>query len=154
MITGGVSAEQAAPNYMHMKKTTRRKFIAAAALTATGAVVGTDAFAAEAGAEAYPIIHHVFFWLKNPGSKGDKEKLIAGIKTLAKIGGVHNLKVGIQAATETRDVTDKTWHVSELIFFKDVAAQAAYQKDPIHLEFVKNCSSLWEKVVVNDMQVV
>jgi hypothetical protein len=99
----------------------------------------------------YPIIHHVFFWLKNPDSKEDLNKLIAGVKTLSKIDVIHDLRVGVVADTEKRDVVDKSWAVSELMFFSNLEDQASYQNHPIHLEFIKNCSHLWEKVVVYDI---
>ena len=99
-------------------------------------------------ANKYPVIHHVFFWLKNPGSKEDRDQLIKGVKTLAKIETVRELRVGVVAGTEKRDVVDDTWAVSELMFFSDLAGQATYQTHPIHLEFVKNYSHLWQKVIV------
>lgn len=34
------------------------------------------------------------------------------------------------------------------MFFSDLAGQATYQTHPIHLEFVKNYSHLWQKVIV------
>ncbi|RZK61276.1 MAG: Dabb family protein [Pedobacter sp.] len=98
----------------------------------------------------YPVVHHVFFWLKNPESKADKDKLIAGIKALKKIETVKDIHVGVVASTEKRDVVDTSWSVSELIFFSNVEGQAVYQDHPLHLEFIKNCSELWEKVVVYD----
>ncbi|GAA4322198.1 hypothetical protein GCM10023149_22370 [Mucilaginibacter gynuensis] len=100
--------------------------------------------------ETYPIVHHVFFWLKNPASTADRDKLVEGVKTLSKIETVHSLRVGIVAGTEKRDVVDNSWGVSELIFFKDLAGQATYQTHPVHLAFVKNYSHLWEKVIVYD----
>ena len=60
------------------------------------------------------------------------------------------LRVGIVASTEKRDVVDNSWGVSELMFFEDLAGQATYQSHPIHLEFIKNYSHLWEKVIVYD----
>ncbi|HUB61131.1 MAG TPA: Dabb family protein [Puia sp.] len=97
-----------------------------------------------------PIVHHVFFWLKNPASAGDRDQLITGLKTLAGIPLIKELYVGIPANTTKRDVVDASWQVSELMFFSDLDAQASYQQHPLHLEFVKNCSHLWEKVVVYD----
>jgi hypothetical protein len=58
--------------------------------------------------------------------------------------------LGYWPAQKKRDVVDTSWQVSELMFFSDLAGQATYQNHPIHLEFVKNYSSLWEKVVVYD----
>lgn len=100
----------------------------------------------------YPIIHQVFFWLKDSSSTQDRDKLVAGVKTLAQISQVKALHVGIVAATEKRDVVDQSWSVSELMFFESLEDQAAYQGDPIHQEFIKNHSHLWDKVVVYDVQ--
>jgi len=132
-----------------MSNTNRRKFIAA-----TAAMVGSAAVASAmpltTPENKYPLIHHVFFWLKNPGSKEDLEQLIAGVKTLGKIETVRELRVGVIAKTEKRDVVDQSWAVSEHMLFSDLAGQATYQTHPIHLEFIKNCSHLWEKVIVYD----
>jgi len=132
-----------------MSTTNRRKFIAATAALVGGAAAASAMPAASAESK-YPLIHHVFFWLKNPGSKEDRDKLIAGVKTLAKIETVRELRVGVVAATEKRDVVDQSWAVSEHMQFSDLAGQAVYQTHPVHLEFIKNCSHLWEKVVVYD----
>jgi hypothetical protein len=130
-----------------MKKNNRRKFLGMAA------VMGAGTLAAKAGVSAdnkKPLAHHVFFWLKNPSSIEDRDKLVEGVKTLKKIPTVKEIHVGVLASTEKRDVVDTSWQVSELMFFSDVAGQATYQTHPIHLEFVKNYSHLWEKVVVYD----
>jgi hypothetical protein len=130
-------------------KSTRRKFIATTAALAAGTVTAS-AISLKEQKEEWPVVHHVFFWLKNPGSVEDRDKLAAGVKTLAKIETVRKLRVGIVASTEKRDVVDNSWAVSELMFFSDLAGQATYQTHPIHLEFIKNCSHLWEKVIVYD----
>ncbi|UOE50361.1 Dabb family protein [Mucilaginibacter sp. SMC90] len=132
-------------------KSTRRKFIATTAALAAGTVTAS-AISLKEQKEEWPIVHHVFFWLKNPGSTEDRDKLVAGVKTLAKIETVRKLRVGVVASTEKRDVVDNSWAVSELMFFSDLAGQATYQTHPIHLEFIKNCSHLWEKVIVYDAQ--
>lgn len=132
-----------------MDTSNRRKFLG----TAVALAAGTAAAAAIPSTnmeKKYPIVHHVFFWLKNPDSKEDRDKLVAGVKTLSKIETVRDLRVGVVASTEKRDVVDNSWGVSELIFFSDLAGQATYQDHPIHLEFIKNCSHLWEKVIVYD----
>lgn len=96
------------------------------------------------------ILHNVFFWLKNPGSKPDAEQLVEGLKTLRQIEVVKQLHIGLPATTEQRDVVDASFDVSELMFFETVEDQKAYQDHPIHKKFVENCSHLWEKVVVYD----
>jgi hypothetical protein len=99
-----------------------------------------------------PIVHHVFFWLKNPESATDRDQLIAGIRTLKQIETVQDLQVGIVADTERRTVIDHSWHVSELIFFNNLEGQGLYQNHPLHLAFIENCAHLWEKVLVYDIQ--
>jgi hypothetical protein len=96
------------------------------------------------------LAHHVFFWLKNPDSTEDRDKLVEGLRTLAKIETIKQIHIGVLASTEKRDVVDTSWQVSELMFFSDLAGQATYQSHPIHLDFVKNCSHLWAKVIVYD----
>jgi Stress responsive A/B Barrel Domain len=130
-----------------MNPSNRRKFLASAATICVGA---TTVEAMSRIAAKLPLAHHVFFTLKNPASVADRDKLVEGVKTLSKIPTVREIHVGILANTEKRDVVDTSWAVSELMFFSDLAGQATYQDHPIHLEFIKNYSHLWEKVVVYD----
>ena len=104
--------------------------------------------------EKKSIVHHVFFWLKDPESVADRNALISGIRKLADIETVKNLSVGIAAETEMRDVIDNSWNVAELMYFDDLNAQAVYQAHPLHLEFIDQCSHLWSKVLVYDMEEV
>jgi hypothetical protein len=131
-----------------MSKLNRRAFLGTTATLAAGAAAA--AIPTKIMKPKFPVVHHVFFWLKNPGSIEDRDKLAAGVKTLSKIETVRELHVGVVASTEKRDVVDNSWAVSELMFFSDVEGQAVYQTHPIHLEFIKNCSHLWEKVIVYD----
>ena len=128
-----------------MEKQTRRKFVA----TVVGAGVITAA-QADSMDNKKMLAHHVFFWLKNPNSKEDRDKLIEGLKTLEKIETVKSLRIGVPASTEKRDVVDNSFSVSELMLFDDDEGQNAYQVHPIHKKFVEDCSHLWEKVIVYD----
>ena len=96
------------------------------------------------------LIHHVFFWLKNPDSKEDLARLLAGIRSLAQIETVRGIHVGVPASTEKREVVENSYSASELLTFDDVAGQNAYQVHPLHQQFVADCSHLWSKVVVFD----
>lgn len=152
-----------------MEKKNRRKFIEKGAATLAATALGLPGALAQTAQAAHaqtthpmhsqtiqpaadrpPVVHHVFFWLKNPTSTDDRDQLVAGLKTLAGIPLIKELYVGILANTEKRDVVDASWQVSELMFFDDLSGQANYQQHPLHLAFVKNCSHLWEKVVVYD----
>ena len=119
----------------------RRTFLAATPLL--GVV-------AQPTAAKLPLLHHVFFWLKNPGNAADRAQLIKGLKTLGGIPSIQKMHIGVLASTEKREVVDTSWDVSELMYFNDEAGQKIYQDHPIHVEFVKNYSHLWQKVIVYD----
>ncbi|MGF7146730.1 hypothetical protein FHS96_000339 [Sphingomonas zeicaulis] len=108
--------------------------------------------AAGAAAPAAALVHHVFFWLKNPGSQADRAALIAGLETLRAIPVIRTLLIGTPAPTENRDVVDASYDVSELMYFDNAVDQKTYQDHAIHQAFVKKCSHLWQRVVVYDMQ--
>jgi len=122
----------------------RRTFITTVALT------GTAGLTQAMNTEKKPLLHHVFFWLKNPESATDKQELIKGLKTLAAIPSIRQIHIGVLASTEKRDVVDTSWDVSELMFFDDAAGQKVYQDHPVHQAFVNNYSHLWKKVIVYD----
>jgi len=125
----------------------RRVLMSASLMSAGVAAMAGPALAETTSA---PMIHHVFFWLKTPGSKADRDALIAGLKTLKAVEVVQQLHIGVPASTEKRDVVDNSYDVSELMVFNSIADQKTYQDHPLHLKFVKDCSHLWAKVVVYD----
>ena len=94
-------------------------------------------------------VHHVYFWLNNPDSPEDRVALIAGLRKLSAVSTIRQFHIGVPAATN-RDVIDNSYSVSWMLHFDTPEEQESYQVDPIHLQFVKECSSLWEKVVVYD----
>ncbi|MGZ3838565.1 MAG: Dabb family protein [Flavisolibacter sp.] len=96
------------------------------------------------------IVHHVFFWLKDPSSKADLDQLIRGVKGLGQIETVQEIHVGIPAPTAQRSVVDNSYSLSELLFFEDLEGQQVYQDHPLHQKFITECSHLWERVAVYD----
>lgn len=133
----------------------RRQFIVTAGAIAVSGLAAAASPSSSPGATVavnnYPkLVHHVFFWLKNPNSKEDLQKLLTGLRTLAKIETVRGVHFGVPASTEKRDVVDNSFSASEILFFDDTAGQKTYQDHPIHKQFVADCSHLWEKVVVYD----
>lgn len=138
-------------------KTNRRQFLSgAAALSAAAVVPGVRAEHHDHTGEVKlpSLTHTVFFWLKNPDSKEDRDALIAGLKTLGDIDTVKGIHIGVPASTEKRDVVENSYQVSELLLFDGVEGQNAYQVHPIHKKFVEDCSHLWSKVVVYDSTAV
>ncbi len=124
----------------------RRNVVSGVALAAGAAVTPGRADARPAG----NVRHQVFFWLKRPGHVGDRDALVAGLKTLSVIPQIRELHVGVPAGTEQRDVVDASFDVSELMVFDTLADQKSYQDHPAHHAFVAACSPLWARVVVYD----
>lgn len=132
-----------------MSKLSRRSFIGDAG---KAAMIGTVLVASSNISEKEMknvFVHHVYFWLKNTGNAEDLAKLIAGLKKLSAVKTIRQFHMG-KPATTSREVIDGSYSISWLTLFDNKADQDSYQTDPIHLKFVEECSSLWQKVIVYD----
>ena len=96
------------------------------------------------------LVHHVFFWLKEPTNETHKKQLVKALNNLLKVETIKMTHIGFPAGTENRDVVDHSYSVSYMVMFDDRAGQDAYQIHPLHVKFVEENSHLWEKVVVYD----
>lgn len=96
------------------------------------------------------LIHHVFFWLKEPKNEAHKKQLVKALNDLLKVETIRISHIGFPAGTESRDVVDHSYSVSYMVVFDNQAGQDAYQVHPLHLKFVEENSHLWNKVVVYD----
>ena len=137
---------------MSKKNNGRRRFLQRAAAMAAAASMPTFGRGMDKKtSNSKMFIHHVYFWLKNPDSKEDLAKLIEGLQKLSKVKTIRQFHIGRPAAT-SREVIDSTYSVSWMLFFDNLDEEESYQKDPIHLQFVAQCSGLWKKVVVYDSE--
>ena len=134
-----------------MQQYNRREFIATTSLLALTPLITEKMIS---NSNSSQLVHHVFFWLKNPGSEADRKQLIEGLKTLKAIKEVKQLLIGTPASTEKREVVDNSFDVSEIMYFDNVEGQNAYQVHPVHKAFVEKYSNLWDKVIVYDMQLI
>ncbi len=133
-----------------MSNSSRRQFISAATKTVVTAGVILPGFKSTSmGAEKGLFVHHVFFWLKNPGSKEDLQQLLKGLQELSRIPYIKMFHIG-QPADTNRDVIDASYQVSWLLLFNNKEEEQRYQQDPVHQRFVNECSHLWSKVQVYD----
>lgn len=96
------------------------------------------------------LIHHVFFWLKEPENEAHKKQLVEALNKLTTVKTIKLSHIGFPASTENRDVVDHSYSVSYMTMFDSQADQDSYQVDPIHLKFVEENQHLWNKVVVYD----
>ena len=129
-----------------MKIASRRGFLG---LLAAAVPLATWAWPGIFGQKKGMFIHHVYFWLKNPGSKEDKSKLVEGLKKLSKVKTIRSFYISQPAATR-REVIDSSYDISWLVFFDNAPDQDSYQNDPVHLKFIEECATLWQKVLVYD----
>ena len=95
-------------------------------------------------------VHVVFFWLKNPDKKADRDKFEKSVnKFIDNSKFIMSRHVGIPADTD-REVIDNTWTYNLVLGFKDKEAQDKYQEEDVHLKFIEEAGELWEKVLVYD----
>lgn len=129
-----------------MKENSRRKFLQNAGMATLASVAPLYA---EPERVKELFIHHVYFYLKNPNNAQDEAKLMEGLKKLARVPTIQYAHIGTPAAT-SRPVIVKDYAISWMCFFKNIIEEEIYQTHPIHLDFIKDYSHLWEKVVVYD----
>jgi hypothetical protein len=127
----------------------RRDFIERVPQTvAAGGLVASDA-TLPSTLPAKPFIHHVYFWLTNPDSEADRKQLVSALQALSKVPEIRQHYIGVPATTN-RDVIERSYQVSWLLFFDNLEDEEVYQKHPVHLQFVEKNKHLWKKVVVYD----
>lgn len=129
--------------------TSRRKAIQTMGLASVTALLPIQTIASIMPAQQ--MIHQVYFWLHKDSDlnefKTDAAPMLGRCKDVAKF------ILGTPAPTEKRDVVDHSFHVSCTLFFDSLEAQAAYQVDPLHLEFIEKYSHMWKSVKVYDISI-
>jgi hypothetical protein len=94
---------------------------------------------------------HYVFWLKNPNSKEDLGKLLAGLRTLAGIdtvrGHPHRRAGGCRTARRRRRQLQRLGNR----VLRRRGRQNTYQVHPIHKQVVADCEHLWQRMVVYDL---
>jgi len=94
-------------------------------------------------------VHHVFFWLKDPGNKENISDFEKALKNLVSIDSIQSHHLGKPAETR-REVIDSSYQYSLLTVFKDKAAHDVYQVHPVHDAFRVIANELCSKVIVYD----
>jgi len=98
------------------------------------------------------LFHTVYFWLKPELTPAQRAEFRGAVEGLANIKSVEKVSVGVPAATPRRPVIDSSYDVALIVQCKNVAAEAAYQVDPIHLAFVENNKKFWNRVQIYDSE--
>lgn len=96
--------------------------------------------------------HHVYFWLKDENKNAaDRASFEAGLAMLLTLPGIEGGMWGKPAPTEPRPVVDQSWDYGLSMRFASIEAEAAYQQDPDHLEFITAHKDKWAQVKVMDL---
>ncbi len=98
------------------------------------------------------LFHCVYFWLKPDLTSAQRADFRRGVDSLTGIKAVEHISIGGPAATTARPVIDHSFDVALIVQCRDVAAEAAYQVDPIHLAFVNQFKTYWSRVQIYDSQ--
>lgn len=95
------------------------------------------------------LVHTVYFWLKRDLTDEQRKTFIGRVQELTEIPSIEYGFAGTPADT-FRPVVDRTYDAALTVVFKDMQGHDAYQEHALHKNFLKDCSSLWEKVVIYD----
>ena len=94
--------------------------------------------------------HTVYFWLHNPDSPEDRQAFETSLrKFLSRSDYAKTNFIGTPPMA-SRDVVDGSFTYSLIVTFESAEAQAAYQKEQPHLDFIAESQHLWKKVIVYD----
>ena len=96
------------------------------------------------------LLHIVVFWLKKDLTKEELTTFENEVRSLENISSVEQLHVGKPASTAKRPVIDDSYDFCLTVMLIDIVAHDTYQEDPLHLDFIKHCSHMWEKVKIYD----
>lgn len=94
-------------------------------------------------------VHHVFFWLKEPGNAAVIKRFEAALQELVTIESIAQYHLGKPADTR-REVIDSSYHYSLLTIFADKKSHDIYQEHPVHDKFRVVAGELASKVIVYD----
>jgi len=96
-------------------------------------------------------LHTVLFWLRDNLTQAEKDQFEKGLAELTTISTVKTKFFGKPAATR-RPVIDASYSYQLVLGFDNIKGHDAYQSDPIHLKFLKECAPFWTKVLIYDAE--
>lgn len=97
-------------------------------------------------------LHIVYFWLINPNDKEVREifeKSLSNFINNSKF--IETKHLGVPAATD-RGVIDSSYTYCLKVTFDSKASHDQYQVEAGHLQFIEECSQLWDRVLVYDSE--
>lgn len=98
-----------------------------------------------------PFVHTVYIWFKEGVTEEQRAQMYADTEALKEIEVVKALYTGKPASTD-RPIVERSYDFAIIVHFENLAGHDAYQQHPTHLALLKNHSSLWEKVMITDVE--
>ena len=98
--------------------------------------------------------HIVYFWFKDPTNKEDKQLFEKSLRTFLDSSLYAKTQFIGTPPVASREVVDDTFTYNLVLSFASADDQEAYQDEPAHKIFIKECAHLWEKVIVYDATTV
>jgi Stress responsive A/B Barrel Domain len=96
-------------------------FLACLSLASTGA----QAAAARSG----QVTHVMLFWLKRPGNVDDQNFLLRALRTLRRVRGVNDVRVG-RSLPVARPGLEQSFDLGLVMTFRDREALEKFERDP------------------------
>ena len=94
--------------------------------------------------------HVVYFWLHNPDNVSDRQDFEGALTKFLNRSQFAKTKYIGTPPVATRDVVDGSFTYNMVVTFESAEAQAEYQKEQPHLDFIAEASHLWKRVQVYD----
>lgn len=96
--------------------------------------------------------HVVYFWLNHPDDPGDRTKFETALRELFQSSAYTRTHFIGTPPRATREVVDDSFTYAMIVTFESPAAQAAYQSEQAHLEFIDQTAHLIKRIVVYDAE--
>jgi hypothetical protein len=94
-------------------------------------------------------VHSVYFRLRPDLTASQRRTFLDGLRDLSEIDTVQVAFIGTPAATD-RTIVDRNYTHALVLAFEDDAGHDAYQTDPVHDAFRKNCGGFWSDLRIFD----
>lgn len=98
-----------------------------------------------------PLVHTAYFWFKEGVTDEQKEAFSKSSLELKTIPEVKALFTGKPADTN-RPIVERSYDFAVVVHLEDLAAHDVYQIHTVHQKLLADYSSLWEKVMVTDIE--
>jgi hypothetical protein len=82
-----------------------------------------------AGARSGQVTHVMLFWLNRPGNVNDQNVLLRGLRTLRRVRGVNDVRVGRPLPVD-RPALEQSFDLGVVVIFRNREAFEKFEHDP------------------------